>query len=83
MAYKKPKTEFGVELAGFCARTGMTMKEVAAAADVIYTSMVDNATGRSPGHELVPKVRDWMRQALVEAAEKRVEEATRELQEVM
>ena len=53
-ARKNPKTAFGLELLQFCARNGITYKQVAAA------TLVECTTGRCAGHELIPKVRRYM-----------------------
>jgi hypothetical protein len=57
---RKPKTEFGLEVRVFTARTGMTVKEIAVASGVKYATLVDTTTGRSAGHELIPIVRNFM-----------------------
>lgn len=57
---RKPKNNFGLELAEFRARTGMNNKEIADAAGVNRNTMQDCTTGRSAGHELIPKVRAFM-----------------------
>ena len=59
-ARKNPKTAFGLELLQFCARNGITYKQVAAAADVKHSTLVECTTGRCAGHELIPKVRRYM-----------------------
>ena len=58
----KPKNAFGIEVRVFTAQTGMTVKELAAAAGVKYATLVDTTTGRSAGHELIPAVRQFMAQ---------------------
>lgn len=57
---KKPKNEFGVELLTFCAAHGLTYKDVATGAGVKHTTLVECTTGRCAGHELIPKVRQFM-----------------------
>lgn len=57
---KRPKTEFGLEVREFTGREGITLKELAAAAGVKYTTMVDTMTGRCAGHQLIPIVRSFM-----------------------
>ncbi|OPZ65861.1 MAG: hypothetical protein BWY85_00220 [Firmicutes bacterium ADurb.Bin506] len=57
---KKPKTEFGLELLQFCARYGITYKQVAEDAGVKHSTLVECTTGRCAGHELIPKVRQYM-----------------------
>lgn len=56
----KPKTDFGVEVRVFTAQTGMTVKELAAAAGVKYTTLVETTTGRCAGRQLIPVVREFM-----------------------
>lgn len=61
-AYRtKPKTDFGIEVRVFTAQTGMTIKELAASSGVKYTTLIETTTGRCAGHELIPIVRDFMR----------------------
>lgn len=57
---RKPKTEFGVEIKEFAARTGMTLRELAEMSGVKYTTLLDTSTGRSVGRELIPAVRKFM-----------------------
>lgn len=56
----KPKTAFGQEVAIFTAKTGLKIKELAKLTGVKYGTMIDCTTGRTPGHEVVPKVREYM-----------------------
>lgn len=56
----KPKTDFGIEVRVFTAQTGMTVKELAEAAGVKYTTLVETTTGRCAGHQLIPIVRNFM-----------------------
>lgn len=56
----KPKTDFGVEVRVFTAQTGMTVKELAEAAGVKYTTLIETTTGRCAGHQLIPAVRRYM-----------------------
>lgn len=58
---RKPKTEFGVEVKAFTARTGMTLRELAERSGVKYTTLLDTTIGRSAGHQLIPKVLDFIR----------------------
>ena len=58
----KPKTDVGIEVSTFKAQTGMTSKELADAAGVKYTTLVEATTGRCAGHQLIPLVRDFMRE---------------------
>jgi len=57
---KKPKNEFGLELLNFCASHGLTYKDVASGAGVKRSTMIECTTGRCVGHELIPKVRQFM-----------------------
>ena len=56
----KPKTDFGIEVRVFTAQTGMSVKELADAAGVKYTTLVETTTGRCAGHQLIPIVRQYM-----------------------
>ena len=56
----KPKTDFGIEVRVFTAKTGMTVKELAERAGVKYTTLVETTTGRCAGHQLIPVVREFM-----------------------
>jgi len=57
---RKPKTQFGIEVREFTARTGLTVRAVASGAGVSYATLMDTSVGRSAGHELIPKVRKFM-----------------------
>ena len=57
---KKPKNDFGVELMAFCATYGLTYRDVATGADVKRSTLIECTTGRCAGHELIPKVRQFM-----------------------
>ena len=64
-ARKNPKTAFGLELLQFCARNGITYKQVAdrkssTSAANIPAGPKPTTTGRCAGHELIPKVRRYM-----------------------
>lgn len=63
----KKKTEFGIELAMFLARNNMTIKEVSEKAGVKYSTLVETTTGRCAGHDLIPIVREFMREYEKEA----------------
>lgn len=56
----KPKTDFGIEVRVFTAQTGMTIKELAEAAQVKYATLIEAGTGRCAGHEVIPAVRRFM-----------------------
>lgn len=56
----RTKNQFGVELAIFCARRGLTIRDVARACEVKYDTLLYAANGRTAGHELIPKVRAYM-----------------------
>ena len=64
---RKPKTEFGIEVKLFTARTGMSVKELAEKAGVKYMTLVETTTGRCAGHELIPIVREFMNNYEAEA----------------
>lgn len=57
---RKPKTDFGVEVKMFTARTGMTLRELAQRSGVKYTTLLDTTVGRCAGVELIPAVRDFI-----------------------
>ncbi|MCI8442537.1 MAG: hypothetical protein HFG27_08405 [Provencibacterium sp.] len=57
---RKPKTDFGVEVKVFTAKTGMNLKQLAAESGVKYTTLVESTTGRCAGHKLIPVVRRFM-----------------------
>lgn len=61
MRRTKPKTDFGIEVRVFTAQTGMTVKELAEASGVKYTTLVETTTGRCAGHQLIPIVRNYMK----------------------
>lgn len=56
----KPKTDFGIEVRVFTAQTGMTVKELAEATGVKYTTLIETTTGRCAGHQLIPIVRQFI-----------------------
>lgn len=58
---RKPKTEFGIEVKMFTARTGMTLRELAQRSGVKYTTLLDTTVGRCAGVDLIPLVRDFIR----------------------
>jgi hypothetical protein len=60
MKRRIPKTNFGIEVRVFTARSGMTIKELAREAGVKYTTLVETTTGRCAGHDLIPVVREYM-----------------------
>ena len=64
----KTKTEFGKEVALFCVENDMKQKELAAIAEVKYSTLLDVCTGRSAGHVLIPKVRATMQKIREEQA---------------
>lgn len=59
---RKPKTEFGLEVRVFTAQSGMSVKELAEATGVKYTTLIETTTGKCAGHQLIPKVRSYMKQ---------------------
>lgn len=66
----KAKTDFGIEVRVFTAQYGITIKSLAEQAGVNYKTLIDATTGRCPGHELIPTVRDYM-----QSYEQRIKEA--------
>lgn len=44
----------------FCATYGLTYRDVATGADVKRSTLIECTTGRCAGHELIPKVRQFM-----------------------
>ena len=54
---KNPATEFGLEIMLYCAKTGITQKELSQSAGVSYETMKDAARGKRPARQLVEKVR--------------------------
>lgn len=56
----RPKTDFGVQVDLFRAQTGINIKELADMAGVKYTTLIDVTTGRTAGHEVVPRVEKAM-----------------------
>ena len=57
---KKPKNDFGVELMAFCATYGLTYRDVATGAAASRTLDEGAALDVCAGHELIPKVRQFM-----------------------
>ena len=57
---KKQKTEFGIEVSAFTAETGLTIAEIAERSEVKRTTLVAAMSGKTPGHDVVPAVRDFM-----------------------
>lgn len=60
MLRTRKKTDFGIELTMFQARTNLTYKQIAEMCDVKYGTMMDTTTGRAAGIEVIPKVRAFM-----------------------
>lgn len=60
MRSPKPKTDFGIEVSIFCAKTGMSVKDLAEKAGVKYSTLIESTTGRCAGHQLIPIVRQFM-----------------------
>jgi len=56
----RPKTDFGVQVDLFRAKTGVNIKELAEMAGVKYTTLIDVTTGRTAGHDIIPKVEKAM-----------------------
>lgn len=57
---RKPKTEFGVEVKVFTAKTGLSLKDLAEMTGVKYMTLVETTTGKCAGHDVIPKVRAFM-----------------------
>lgn len=57
---RRMKNEFGMELITFTKKHRLTYQEVADMAGVSKSLMADCTVGRSPGYELIPKVRKFM-----------------------
>lgn len=62
-----PKTDFGIEVRIFAAQKGMTLKELAEASGVKYTTLLETTTGRCAGYDLIPTVREFMQNYRKEA----------------
>ena len=58
---RDPLTEFGKEMALWCAEKDISKKALARRAGVKYDTMMQAARGRCPGRDTVRKVRDYMR----------------------
>lgn len=50
------KTEWGLSLKMYTQRYGITLKQVAAAAEVPYPTLLQVIIGKTPGYNVVPKV---------------------------
>lgn len=79
---KKPMNEFGIRVAAFCAKYGVTKKQLADMAKNNPGTLHDICSGRTPGNSIIPKYEAAMRR--YESAEhrrrkKEVERAVREL----
>lgn len=68
---RKPKTNFGLEIKVFTAKTGMTAMQLAENSGVNYGTLLDVSVGRCPGHEIIPKVRKYMNEYIKENKELR------------
>lgn len=67
MKKRLPKTDFGIEVRIFAAQKGMTLKELAQASGVKYTTLLETTTGRCAGYDLIPVVREFMKNYRKEA----------------
>lgn len=76
---RKPKTPFGVEVTEFCARFGITKRELASLAEVKYMTLCDVECGRSAGHQLVPKVREAMAEYRRRIVKETIDQATQKV----
>lgn len=54
------RIQFGVDVRVFCARHGLRIRELARQSGVKYYTLMDTMTGKTPGTELMPKVREYM-----------------------
>lgn len=54
------KTEWGIRVKVFSMRYGITLKEIAAAADVKYPTFLQVLVGKTPGHTITEKVDAFM-----------------------
>lgn len=67
----KAKTAFGLEVSMFCARHGMSLKELAAEAGTPYDSLRAACNGRRAGHVTEAAVRPVMERHEAEARKSR------------
>ena len=58
--------DFGLEVTVFCVKTGIQKKQIAIACRIPYQTLIHVIKGRRPGHEIVPKVQEYMRIYAVE-----------------
>ncbi len=56
-ARKNPRSEFGMEVTLYCAKAGITQKDLAQNTGVSYETMKDAIRGKRPARQLVEKVR--------------------------
>jgi hypothetical protein len=62
MEILRGQTEFGVEVAMFCARYGFSRRRIAERLGIPYVTLRETASGRTAGHEVKPKVREFMKE---------------------
>lgn len=60
MKRRTPFTQFGQQITQFCAKTGITKRELALMAGVPYSTLLVVCTGKRPGHAAVPAIRAAM-----------------------
>lgn len=56
-ARKRPPTAFGLDILLYCAKNGITQRQLADQAGVSYETMKDAARGKRPGYEVIKNVR--------------------------
>ena len=61
---RRTKTEFGQEVARFSLETNLTVKDIALACGLNYSTVIDTTVGRAAGVEVIPKVREFMSEYL-------------------
>jgi hypothetical protein len=54
------KTEWGIKVKIFTQRYGITLKQLAAACDVKYSTLLQMLVGKCPGIDITPKVDAFM-----------------------
>ena len=54
-------TDFGKEVGMFLVDTGLHIKTIAKLCNISYNTLNDTRNGRCAGHEVKPKVREFMR----------------------
>lgn len=70
-AMRDPMNQFGVEVTLFCARWGITKKQLAAEANIPYDTLLQVSKGRRAGHVAREAVQDVMGRYEAEAKKQR------------